>query len=113
MIRRSALSFFLMTALGAAQTFHPSIPRAWDDSETTSFELPLAQADRSPRYPTAKEYYDMSARPVYRTYPFYAPDKEPAGYRESLQQKEPEVLFDPAKLKTKEDWIRAGELVFD
>jgi hypothetical protein len=103
----------ITSVVGNAQTFHPSIPKAWDDSETTSFELPLAQADRSPRYPTAKEYYDMSARPVYRTYPFYAPDKEPAGYRESLQQKEPEVLFDPAKLKTKEDWIRAGELVFD
>jgi len=50
---------------------------------------------------------------VYRTYPFYAPDKEPAGYWESLQQKNPEVVFDPAKLKMKEDWIRAGELVFD
>jgi Di-haem oxidoreductase, putative peroxidase len=50
---------------------------------------------------------------VYRTYPFYVPDKEPPGYWESLQQKEPEVLFDPAKLRTKEDWIHAGELVFD
>jgi hypothetical protein len=103
----------IISVAGNAQTFHPSIPKAWDDNETTSFELPLAQADRSPRYPSAKEYYDMPVRPVYRTYPFYAPDKEPAGYWESLQQKEPEVLFDPARLKTKEDWIRAGELVFD
>jgi len=101
------------SAVGTAQEFHPSIPRAWNDDETTSFELPLAQAERSPRYPSAKEYYDMPVRPVYRTYPFYTPDKEPAGYWESLQQKEPEVLFDPANLVTKEDWIRAGELVFD
>jgi len=103
----------LVTPLTVAQTFHPFIPRAWDDSETTSFELPLAQADRSPPYPSAKEYYSLAVRPVYRTYPFYTPNKEPAGYWESLQQKEAEVVFDPAKLKTKEDWIRAGELVFD
>jgi len=110
---RVLLYLAVASSLGTAQEFHPSIPRAWDDSGTTSFELPLAQADRSPRYPSAKEYYDMQVRPVYRTYPFYAPDKEPAGYWESLQQKEPEVVFDPARLQTKGDWIRAGELVFD
>jgi hypothetical protein len=103
----------IICVVGTAQTFRPSIPRAWDDGETTSFELPLAQADRSPRYPPAKEYYAMPVRPVYRTYPFYTPDKEPAGYWESLQQKEPELLFDPASLLTKDDWIRAGELVFE
>jgi hypothetical protein len=114
MTRLPVLFYLAVTsAVGTAQEFHPSIPRAWDDSETTSFELPLAQADRSPRYPSAKEYHNMPVRPVYRTYPFYAPDKEPAGYWESLQQKEPEVVFDSAKLKTKEDWIRAGELVFN
>ena len=113
MTRPFVLCCFLVTPLALAQPFHPSIPKAWDDGETTSFELPLAQADRSPRYPSAKEYYNMPVRPVYRTYPFYDPDKEPVGYWESLQQKEPEVLFDPAKLKTKEDWIGAGELVFD
>jgi hypothetical protein len=100
-------------SVGTAQEFHPSIPRAWDDAQTSSFELPLAQADRSPRYLSAKEYYSQPVRPVYRIYPFYAPDKEPSGYWESLQQKEPEIVFDPAKLKTKEDWIRAGQLIFD
>lgn len=114
MTRSSALFLLSITSLVCtAQSFHPSIPKAWDDSETTSFELPLAQADRSPRYPSAKLYYEMAVRPVYRTYPFYIPDKEPAGYWESLQEKEPEVVFDPAKMVTKEDWIRAGELVFD
>lgn len=113
MTRRLLFCLAVATGVGTAQEFHPSIPKAWDDSETTSFELPLAQADRSPRYPSAKEYYSLAVRPVYRTYPFYAPDKEPAGYWELLQQKEPEVVFDSAKLKTKEDWIRAGELVFD
>ena len=97
MTRLRVLFYLAVTcAVGSAQEFHPSIPRAWSDSETTSFELHLAQADRSPRYPSANEYYNMQVRPVYRTYPFYAPDKEPAGYWESLQQKEPEILFDPA-----------------
>jgi hypothetical protein len=113
LIRPFVLCCVLVTPLMVAQTFHPTIPKAWDDSETTSFELPLAKADRSPRYPSAKEYYDFAVRPVYRTYPFYAPDKEPAGYWESLQQKEPEMVFDPSKFVTKEDWIRAGALVFD
>jgi hypothetical protein len=112
--RQTLLLCLVVTGgVSTAQEFRPSIPRAWSDSETGSFELPLARPDSSPRYPPEKEYYAMPVRPVYRTYPFYAPDKEPPGYWESLQQKEPEVLFDPAKLKTKEDWIRAGELVFD
>ena len=114
MIRPSILFCVAISgAVGAAQEFHPSIPKAWDDRETTLFELPLAQADRSPRYLSAKEYYSIPVRPAYRTYPYYAPDKEPAGYWESLHQKEPEIVFDPAKLRTKEDWIRTGELVFE
>ena len=114
MIRQSLLfCLAFATAVGTAQEFHPSIPRAWGDNETTSFELPLAQADRSPKYPSAKDYYALPVRPVYRTYPFYVADREPEGYWKSLQQKEPEVLFDPAKLVTKQDWIQAGALVFD
>ena len=55
----------------------------------------------------------MKVRPIYRAYPMYAPGREPAGYIESLKQKEPEILFDPSKLRTKEDWIQAGKLVFE
>ncbi len=113
MIRHLACCCILITTFCSGQTFHPSIPKAWDDSETKSFEVPLAQADRSPRYISSKEYYQQAVRPVYRTYPIYLPDKEPAGYWESLQQKEPEILFDPAKLATREDWVHAGEHVFD
>ena len=55
----------------------------------------------------------MPVRPVNRTYPVYAPDKEPPGYWESPQQKDPEILFDPAKLKSREDGVGAGKLVFE
>src|SRR5260370_24405347 len=59
------------------------------------------------------EYYGMKVRPIYRSYPAYAKGREPAGYLESLKEKEPEIIFDPAKLNTKEDWIQAGKLVFE
>lgn len=102
-----------IAATVAAQTYHPVIPRAWNDQDVASTEIPLAQPDRSPRYLSATEYYALQVRPVYRTYPFYGPGKEPPGYLETLKQKEPEVLFDPATLRTEQDWIRAGELVFN
>ena len=62
---------------------------------------------------TEKEYYALPVRPIYRSYPVYAEGREPAGYLEGLKQKEPEILFDPARLRTKEDWILAGRLVFE
>jgi mono/diheme cytochrome c family protein len=97
----------------SAQSFRPDIPVAWEDKEVHSFNLPLPQRDRSPHYLTSAEYYALTVRPVYRTYPVYAPGREPAGYMDALRQKEPEIVFDPSRLKTKEDWIRAGEAVFD
>ena len=93
--------------------FHPDIPKAWDDKEVESMEVPLAQRDRSPRYMTSAEYYALKVRPIYRSYPVYDKGREPAGYLESLKQKDPEIIFDPAKLHTKEDWIAAGKLVFE
>jgi hypothetical protein len=98
---------------GVAQTFHPDIPRVWDDKEVARLELPLAQRDRSPRYLTAEQYYALKIRPIYRSYPAYARGREPAGYREWLKQREPEVIFDASRLRTKEDWIQAGKLVFE
>jgi hypothetical protein len=106
-------AFLAIAGVAETQTFHPEIPRAWDDREVERFELPLAQRDRSPRYMTSVEYYALKVRPIYRSYPAYAKGREPAGYLESLKQKEPEVIFDASKLRTKEDWINAGKLVFE
>ncbi len=101
-----------IAGLAMAQAFHPEIPRAWDDREVAGFELPLAQPDRSPRYLSATEYYSLEVMPIYRGYPVYLPEKEPAGYIESLKQKEPEIVFDPAQLRSEQDWTRAGAIVF-
>ena len=113
MSRKIIVELMLIAAFCSAQSFHASIPKAWDDAETAFYELPLANATHPPHYPSAREYYALPVRHVHRTYPFYRCDKEPAGYWESLQQKEPEVLFDLTKLQTRSDWINAGELVFD
>jgi hypothetical protein len=105
-------AFFAVLAIalpGATQTFHPDIPRAWDDKDVERLGLPLTQRDRSPRYLSSEQYYALKVRPIYRTYPVYIAGREPEGYFESLRQREPEIVFDVAKLRTQEDWIRAGE----
>jgi len=108
------ITLLAIAALGAGgPDFHPDIPKAWDDQAVATMELPLAQRDRSPRYMTSEEYYALKVRPIYRSYPVYAKGREPAGYLESLKQKDPEIIFDPSKLHTREDWIRAGKLVFE
>ena len=47
-----------------------------------------------------------------RTYPVYHPDSAPPGYWEELQKKKPELLVNVSKIKTREDWIAAGQLAF-
>ena len=93
--------------------WNPAIPKTWDEQAMASLETPLANSAASPKHVSADYYYEMPVRPVYRSFPIYRPDKEPAGYFESLKQKEPEITFDASKLQTEADWIKAGELVFD
>jgi hypothetical protein len=90
----------------------PEIPKTWDEEALESMELPMPDPAGSPKYISADYYYRMPVRPVYKTYPVYFPENEPKGYFDKLHKIEPEVLFDASKLKTKEDWIHAGELVF-
>ena len=89
------------------------VPKIWNDEEMKSVELPLANTEYTPTFVAADFYYRMAELPIYKTYPIYVPGKEPAGYLEWLKQQEPEIAFDPAKLKTKDDWTKAGELVFN
>ena len=92
--------------------FHPQIPKAWNDAEVKTYELPLSYG-KPAQYMSAAEYYAIPARIVYRSYPIYRPDREPADYLNSLKAREPEIAFDAAMLKTKQDWIAAGALVFE
>jgi hypothetical protein len=111
-MRRTLVMLSLAATVQAAD-FHPVIPRTWDDAAMTTLELPNARPKYSLRLVSADYYYRIPVRPIYRTYPVYPIDKEPPGYLEKLRQAQPVVEFDPTKLNSREDWIRAGELVFD
>jgi hypothetical protein len=98
-----------------AQSVAPSpvIPRTWDHDAISSAEIPLAQPKYSPVHVPAEYYYRIPERPLYKSYAIYHPSRQPKGYLEHLRQQEPELAFDSAKLKTKADWIKAGETVFN
>jgi hypothetical protein len=103
----------LLPSLLHAQS-RPDVPRVWVDADMHSLELPLAHAPATPKHVPAEYYYRMPVRRIYRSYPVYAPDRAPTGYLQWLESREPEeITFDPATLKTEQDWIRAGEVVFD
>jgi hypothetical protein len=91
----------------------PEIPKTWVDDEMSVLEIPLSDPASSPKHIPAEYYYRIPMRPIYKSYPVYAPGKEPPGYIEQLSKQEPEMVFDASKLRTEQDWIKAGELVFD
>jgi mono/diheme cytochrome c family protein len=88
------------------------IPKTWDDRALVDWATPVAGLNVRPAHFSEREYY---AAPVenLRTYPVYAPDREPAGYWESLQKKKPEPLIDLGKTRTDADWVRDGKRVFE
>jgi hypothetical protein len=87
------------------------VPKLWDAQALEGWATPLA-AGPSPGYLSPETYY---AAPVdnLRTYPVYHPDREPAGYRESLLARGPQPLIEPRELHTRADWIEAGRRVFE
>lgn len=89
------------------------VPRMWEDEALRSLELPLAETGYTPVHISSEYYYQIPAMSIFKQYPIYAPGKERPGYMEWLKQQEPEIAFDASKLKTKEDWIKAGEIVFN
>jgi hypothetical protein len=112
MITRSLL-LVLFSVSACAQHFQPAIPKAWDEEALHSMQLPLIGLGEPPTEVPATYYYQLRTKTVYKSYPFYHPDREPPGYYDWLQQQEPHVVaFDPVNLKTKADWVSAGEAVF-
>src|SRR6266850_2413221 len=95
----------------------PAIPKTWDDEAIATLEVPLANPIGSPKHVSADYYYRIPVRPIYKSYPVYAPGHEPQGYLDWLKQQESEVVWDDSghqpQVKTEADWIRAGEIVFD
>src|SRR5579864_4512378 len=100
-------------ALLLAATALQPIPRTWDDAAVAALEVPLANPKYSPVHISETEYYRLPERAIYKSYPVYHPDREPPGYMEWLKQQEPEIAFVADRLKTRADFIPAGEIVFN
>jgi hypothetical protein len=111
-LRRVLLSvaFFVFAVLAVTQT-QTRAPVIWDDAALADWAAPIAALKVRPRHYTTTEYYAVPAENL-RTYPIYRPDKEPPGYWEELQKKKPEPLVEPTKIRTKADWVTAGERAF-
>ena len=121
-----AIFVFLLTGFNTmSQDTHPLkppvgapvIPKTWDDDAIATLEVPLANPVGSPKHISAEYYYKIPVRPIYKSYPVYAPGHEPQGYIEWLKQQDPVIIWDDAghrpPLQTEADWVKAGELVFD
>ena len=89
------------------------IPRVWDVERIRTMHLPVPGSSVAANPVTEDYYYKLPVRVAYKSYPFYMPGKEPKGYYEWLRQQTPAVIFNSADLKTDEDWIKAGEIIYD
>src|SRR6185369_15645442 len=116
---QSVAGLLLLMSVAAGQAsaqekgaFHPEIPKVWDEQALATWVTPVAGLNVRPGHFSEAEYYQA---PIdnYRTYPVYAPGREPAGYWEMLQKVGPKPLIDPSKLRSKRDWLDAGKAVFE
>jgi len=103
--------WFLAAMSATAQDSRITAPRIWDDNTLDDWAMPIAALGVRPGHFSAQEYYAIPGENL-RTYPVYRPDREPPGYWEWLQEQEPQLLVDPAKLRTRDDWVKAGETAF-
>jgi mono/diheme cytochrome c family protein len=94
-----------------------AIPKTWDDEAIATLEVPLANPVGSPKHVSADYYYRIPVPAIYKSYPVYAPGREPPGYMDRLTGQEPVIVWDDAghapPLKTEADWIESGEIVFE
>jgi hypothetical protein len=116
-VLHKCIALYVLLGACCAQVFQPAVPRTWDDQAMATLEVPLANPIGSPKHVSAGYYYRIPVRPIYKSYPVYAPGHEPPGYMGWLKHQEPQIVWDDAghapPLKTQADWIKAGEIVFD
>src|ERR1041384_8259194 len=107
----------LLTLLAAGYQSPPNpadgitAPKIWDAKQLATWATPVAGINKTANFYSEEEYYAAPVDNV-RTYPVYAPDKEPKGYREWMLKQGQQRLIEPEKLKTERDWIEAGRAVF-
>ncbi len=89
------------------------IPVTWDEDALVEYEVPPPDPTMHPEFISAEYYYGIPERVIHQTYPVYHPDVQPDGYIDSLAALGPRSMLDTDTLETEDDWLRAGELVFD
>lgn len=93
--------------------FEPDIPKVWDAEQLQSMHLPYPDTTVELKFISEEEYNKLKERISYKRYPFYMPGSEPKGYYDSLAKLDPVINFSTQDLKTEEDWIKAGEIIYD
>lgn len=101
----------LAAAAPAVAWLASPVPMAWSDKDIAGYRLPLAGLGKPPALISEREFYALPEVNL-KTYPVYAPDREPANYIEWLKAQDPKPLVDVASLRTDADWIAAGREVF-
>ncbi len=96
----------------AAAGLRPAIPRVWDEAALEEWATPLAGLNARPTHISSAEYYALPVENL-RSYPVYAPGREPIGYWARLQTVGPQPIIEPEKLVTEADWMAAGRNVFE
>lgn len=113
------LQILIAGFLGCKQNGDPArrvrpveVPQLWNERALADWATPVAGLGARPSFVSPSEYY-AAPEDNLRTWPVYHPDREPAGYRESLVRGGPRRLIEPENLLTNEDWIDAGRRVFE
>jgi mono/diheme cytochrome c family protein len=86
-------------------------PRFWNDKELSDWATPVVGVNVRPSHYSEAEYYAAPELELVRTYPVYAPGKEPAGYWEMIQKAKPQPLLTPGP-RTEAEWRSEGKRVF-
>lgn len=104
--------YLLLAAIATAVSLSAEeVPAPWSEASLAGYRLPLAGLGRAPKMVSGIAYYALPEVNL-KTYPVYTPDKEPKGYLEWLESRDPEPMVDIDRLRTREDWIAAGREVF-
>ena len=92
-------------AILRSQSWVPIVPRAWDDEAVRTMELPLAGLGAPAHHVSSDYYYQTPTSRIPKTYPVYAPGREPAGYLEWLKDQAPEDAVTFSYLKPYANWL--------
>ena len=111
MARFWILILFTCTIIEAQDSISKA-PKVWDEKALAEWATPVAGLNVRPNHMQANDYYAIPVESL-RTYPVYAPGREPAGYWLRLQKTRPKPLVEAKSLRTVKDWIDAGKIAFD